>query len=48
MIAEFKDVRKDYMDYIRAKLGYTKKYVEKQSMNYSKKNFQSVKKTNQF
>lgn len=48
MIPEFKSIREDYIKYIRAKLGYSEKYVEKKSMNYSRKNYQDVKSTNQF
>jgi len=48
MIPEFKQVREDYIKYIKARLGYTERFIEKQSINNSKKNYQDVKKTNQF
>lgn len=47
-IPEFKEIRKDYIEYIRAKLGYSKKFIEKQSLKNSRKNYESVKNTNQY
>ncbi len=47
-IPEFKLIRKDYIKYIRAKLGYTEKFVEKKTMNSSRKNYERVKNTNQY
>jgi len=47
-IPEFKQIREDYIKYIRSKLGYSERFIEKKSMNYSKKNHEDVKKTNQF
>lgn len=47
-IPDFKEIREDYIKYIRAKLGYSERFIEKQSMKYSRKNYEDVKKTNQF
>lgn len=47
-IPEFKKLREDYINYIKARLGYSQKFIEKQSMNYSKKSYEDIKKTNQF
>jgi len=48
MIPDFKDIRKDYTNYISARLGYSKKFIDRKSMEYSKKNYESVKNTNQY
>ena len=48
LIPEFKPIRNDYLEYIRCRLGYSKEFVEKATMNYQKKNYKDVKTTNKF
>ena len=47
-IKEFEKIKDKYHTYIKAKLGYTKKYIDKKTMKNSKKQFDNVKNTNQF
>jgi len=47
-IKEFQKIKDKYHTYIKAKLGYSKRYIDKQSMKYSKKQYDRIKNTNQF
>lgn len=47
-IKEFKEIKEKYQAYIKARLGYSDRYIEKQKYKHSKKNYDKTKNTNQY